>query len=107
MAELHHRVYVIKLDKTVLKERKFASANPNYKSKLPCVYVEQTGIPIEERFQNHKDGYKSSKIVFNYGIKLLPKLYENIPPMTYDESLKMEKKLSRKLRNKGYAVWYR
>jgi hypothetical protein len=42
-----------------LRERKVATVNPQHDPKKACVYVGMTGIPPIERFQNHKDGYKS------------------------------------------------
>jgi hypothetical protein len=67
----HHSVYVVLLDSEVLaKERKFREANPNCVPGWPCVYVGQTGKTPEERFEDHKRGYKSSKYVERYGERL-------------------------------------
>jgi len=48
MKRVHHSAYVIELDKAVLKEKKFMDAN----SHAP-LYVGMTGLPVEQRFQNH------------------------------------------------------
>lgn len=105
MAErFHHHVYVVLLDKSVLRERKVAAANPKRDPKKPCVYVGMTGIPPIERFQNHKDGYKASRYVQKYGVRLLPELYEYLNPMPYEAASQMEKDLAEDLREQGYTV---
>ena len=99
-----HNVYVVELDKKVLKNAKFAKANPNHKWWKPCVYVGMTGLTPEERFENHKKGYRASKWVRDYGKRLKPRLYKRYNPMTRSEAEKMEKELARRLRKRGYAV---
>ncbi len=37
-----YNIYVIELDKTVLKEKKFLEANPQFDENMPCVYVGMT-----------------------------------------------------------------
>jgi hypothetical protein len=67
-----------------------------------------------ERFKQHKTGYINKKghklsayIVQKYGTYLRPSLYEHInaKPMTRQQALAMEKKLTLDLRRQGYAVW--
>lgn len=96
--DLHHIVYVIELDGSVLGEPKFAAANPNHDPHLPCVYVGQTGLTAEQRFENHRSGHKSSKFVRKYWVRLLPYLYEHIPAMTWEDSKAMERQLAEELR---------
>jgi len=68
-----------------------------------------------ERLRQHKTGFVNKKghklsanIVQQYGTYLRPSLYDhiNLKPMTRAEALKMEEKLARDLRRKGYAVWF-
>ncbi|MEO8583918.1 MAG: ribose-5-phosphate isomerase [Flavitalea sp.] len=82
---------------------------------LQCLYVGMTSKTPGERFKQHKTGYINKKghklsaaIVFRYGTYLRPSLYEkfNEQPMTRDQALRMEAKLSVNLRRKGYAVWF-
>ncbi len=101
----HHSVYVVELKRAVLREAKFLAANPDYDPAKPCVYVGLTGLTPEERFENHKEGYKSSKLVHKYGVRLLPDPYEHLNPMTYAEAAQMEVDLAEDLREEGYAVW--
>jgi len=41
------------------------------------LYVGQTGLTPEERFQNHRDGYRANRYVRRYGQLLAPGLYEH------------------------------
>jgi hypothetical protein len=102
----HHHVYVVELDPRILSEdQKFVDANPQYKAGMKCLYVGLTGLTPEERFENHKRGYKSAKRVKKYGVHLLPELYEKHNPMTWDIAPEMEKTVADQLRSEGYAVW--
>ena len=100
-----HNIYVIELNSDVLKKKKFCQANPDFKGKKPCVYVGMTGRTPEERFEQHKSGYKSNKYVKKFGVRLRPRLYKSHNPMTYDEARYMEEEKARRLRKRGYAVW--
>jgi hypothetical protein len=102
---LHHSVYVIELRPEVLQRRKFAEANPNRSPNKPCVYVGLTGIDPTERFQQHLAGYKSSRLVRSFGVRLRLRLYRRYNPMSYDEAVRRERALAIKLRERGYAVW--
>jgi hypothetical protein len=101
----HYSIYVIELDSSILKLRKFSDKNPNYKKGKPCVYVGMTYRTPEERFQQHKKGYKSSRYVKKYGTRLKPRLYKSHNPLTQEEAEKMEVEKARRLRKRGYAVW--
>ena len=98
-------IYVVELDDSVRRNRKFLSLNPDNNLDLPCLYVGRTGHSPEKRFSNHKSGYKASRIVKKYGIRLVPELYSHLNPMTFNESEKMEIELARRLRSQGFAVW--
>jgi len=56
-------VYVIELDKSVLKRRKFLEANPKYIKGMPCLYVGMSSKPPAKRFEQHLNGYRSSRYV--------------------------------------------
>src|SRR5690349_23866561 len=70
--DYHHSVYVILLDDAVRKNRWAQRLNPNRDPSKPCVYVGMTGLPVEHRFENHRNGYKSAQVVKRYGVGLLP-----------------------------------
>jgi len=101
----HYHVYVIKLDGTVLNHRRFREANPQHDPLKACVYVGMTGLTPQERFAQHKRGYKSGRYVREYGRKLLPHLYERYNPMTFEDAARMERRLATRLRAQGFAVW--
>jgi hypothetical protein len=99
-------VYVIRLDKTVQKSRKFRRLNPNLNPNLPCYYVGQSVHPPETRFWQHKQGYKSNRFAKEYGLGLCPQLYEKLNPIeTRKEAEHFEEKLTDSLRIKGHGVW--
>jgi hypothetical protein len=100
----HHNVYVILLDDAVLKNRFVHRLNPNRNPAKPCVYVGMTGLPVEHRFENHRNGYKSARIVEKYGVRLLPELFEHLNPMPFEAAAQMEKDLTEDLRTEGYTV---
>ena len=100
-----HSVYAVELDPDVLGRRKFREANPDYLPGMPCVYVGLTGLTPEERLLNHTSGYKASRYVRDFGIDLLPDLYEHLNPLPFEEAERMEEVLALVLRKAGYAVW--
>lgn len=105
--KLHHHVYVIELDRAVLKEKRFCQENPNYAGEKACLYVGLTGRAPEERFKQHQDGVKSGKYPHKYGRYLRPRLYRKFNPMSYEDAVAREKQLALDLRAQGYAVWQR
>jgi predicted GIY-YIG superfamily endonuclease len=98
-------VYVVKLSDDVLKHKKFRSKNPNYVVGMDCLYVGMTGLEPEERFENHKKGHKAAKFVKNYGVRLMPELYEKYNPMEREKAKSKEGELAQSLRKQGYGVW--
>ena len=105
MARHHHSVYVIELARTVTLEPRFRSANPGYVESKPCVYVGMTGLSPDVRFDKHKAGIQSNRFARDYGLRLLPELYECYNPMPYRAAAEMEVELGIGLREKGYGVW--
>ena len=101
----HHNVYVVLLSKDVLYEPKFMRCNPDYDPSKPCVYVGMTGLDPDERFDKHKAGIRSNRFVREYGLRLLPELYDCYNPMPYDAARDMEVELAIGLRENGYGVW--
>jgi predicted GIY-YIG superfamily endonuclease len=89
---LHHRVYVVRLD------------NPRGDGR-EGYYVGMTGLPLEERFANHKRGYKGSRVVREHGVALAWELFEGIPAMSHEEAALTEPTLADDLRDLGYLVY--
>lgn len=104
MAKKTHNVYVIKLDPKVLGNKKFLNDNPNYNEEKTCYYVGMTGLDLDERYANHKRGYKYNKFVREFGRWLSRRKFEKLNPMTYKDAVKMEDELAKKLRIHGHAV---
>jgi hypothetical protein len=100
----HHNVYVILLANAVAKHPSILRLNPKRDPVKPCVYVGMTGLPIDHRFQNHKNGYKSAWVVKKYGVRLMPELYEYLNPMPFEAAIQMELELAEELRAAGYTV---
>ena len=106
MARRHHyHVYVVELSKDVLHESRFRRANPDYVPDRPCVYVGMTGLDPDLRFDKHKAGIQANRYVRQYGLRLLPELYEFYNPTSYDGAREMEVELAIGLRESGYGVW--
>jgi len=101
----HYHVYVIELSKDVLHEGRFKKSNPSYVMGKPCVYVGMTGLDPDVRFDKHKAGIQSNRYVKQFGLRLLPELYEVYNPMPYGGARDMEVELAIGLREAGYGVW--
>ncbi|MDH3712134.1 MAG: GIY-YIG nuclease family protein [Cyclobacteriaceae bacterium] len=115
MPKRQYCVYVVELSKRVYTENyRFREANPQFNGVLECLYVGMTSKTPQERFQQHKTGYRNKKghklssyFVQKYGTYLRPSLYNHIKPMSSrSEALKMEKQLALELRRRRYAVWF-
>jgi predicted GIY-YIG superfamily endonuclease len=101
----YHNVYVIALSKDVLYEAKFKKCNPYYVTGKPCVYVGMTGLDPDVRFDKHKAGIQSNRYVMQYGLHLLPDLFEGFNPMTYEDACDREIEIAIDLRSAGFGVW--
>ena len=110
-----HCVYVIELDKEVLKKKKYKKENKKtYMNNKACFYVGMTSFSPDDRFIHHKTrrlnskGYDtSSYFPREYGNKVVTELCTPEKSLTYKEALKMEKELAQKLKNQGYGVYSR
>jgi len=52
-----------------------------------------TGLPVDHRFEYHKNGYKSPRVLRKYGVQLMPELYEHLNPMQFEAAVQMELEL--------------
>ena len=98
-----YNVYVIRLSEAVLKKKKFRDRNPGYLDGLPCVYVGMTSCTIEERFAQHRSGYKANKYAREFGRFLLPK--RCLLGLDRATAEREEVRLAAYLRGQGWAVW--
>ena len=99
-----YHVYVVELDSAVLQEKRFRERNPQHRPGLPCVYVGMTGLAVEQRFENHRRGYKCSRYVHRYGRRLLPELFAHLGPVSFEEAGRKETAFAEDLRQRGLAV---
>jgi len=107
MAKYTYGVYVVLLDKKVLDLPRFSSRSPEYDPDLDCYYVGMSAKTPEERFKQHKNNSRSSYFVKEFGIRLVPELYENIPRFaTRKEAKKKEEELAVDLREEGHAAYW-
>ena len=102
---LHYHVYVVELSPRVWEVLRFRRANPDFTGAKAYVYVGMTGLDPDIRFDRHKAGVQANRFARDYGLRLLPDLYEKYNPMVYDVARKMEVDLAKALRAAGYAVW--
>lgn len=65
------------------------------------LYVGQTSRDPDWRFDQHKAGYKASRAVKRFGVRLLPELVEHLNPMMEWESLELEGALAHAFRRCG------
>ena len=101
-----YNVYVIKLDKEVLKSKKFREKNPHLNPRRACFYVGQTTHDPVTRFNQHKQGYKANSFVKRYGIRLVWRKFQKYNPIqTRKDAEQVEQWLTNKLREKGHGIW--
>ena len=105
-------VYIIELDGAFANTLKAKRANPDASSDKPCIYIGSSSKKPEERFNEHISGKRNergplfSRVVFKYGIRLRPRLYQRYNPMsTRGEAETKEEELTAKYKRRGYTVW--
>lgn len=84
----HHHVNVVELADQVWNEPRFRSANPGYRLGKAFVYA----------------GIQANRFVFDYGLRLLPTLYE-IYDGACQAARETEVELATGLREAGFGVW--
>jgi predicted GIY-YIG superfamily endonuclease len=100
----HHSLYAIELDRAVWKNRAFAARNPGGAAG-GCLYIGVTGLTPEERFERHRAGTQSARLVHAHGIRLRLDLVEGFARLPYRIAACMEPRLAAWLRAQGFAVW--
>jgi hypothetical protein len=89
-AGVRHHLYVVLLEAPV---RRVAHG----------LYVGQTSLDPDVRFDQHKAGYKASRAVRRFGIGLLPQIVAHLNPLAAWESIELEAALAEALREAGIA----
>ena len=68
------------------------------------LYVGLTGLTPDQRYLNHKSGYKASRWPKRYGIGLLPALYRHLNPLDWESAVHAEVALAEALAQTGVRV---
>ena len=96
------RLYVIELSGDV---------GPRTQPNLPWVYVGQTTLSAEERFEQHRSGARNAKgrlystWPHKYGSRLRPDLYDTEPLLfSKEDAVQAERVLAQRLEQLGYSV---
>jgi hypothetical protein len=98
-------VYVIELDPEVCSRRN-SPCKGDRCGRTP-VYVGETAVSAEERFEQHKRGYRAANVVEKFGLHLRPKLAGGFGEMsTQVESRAAEAEIARRLRKRGSGEKY-
>ncbi|MBO6575997.1 MAG: GIY-YIG nuclease family protein [Rhodothermales bacterium] len=99
-------VYVIRLNPAVLDRSGFRKRNPRYRAGRPCAYVGSSVRPPDERFDQHKQGYKANRYAREFGECLLPDVFSRYNPVpSRKDALELEEYLAQRLREEGWGVW--
>lgn len=99
--QARYSVYVIELEQRLCIGSGCFSRN----GRRP-VYVGQSAVTPEARFLQHKQGYKASRFVRNYGVCLRPQLSKGCGPYSSRaEALEAEAQLAQRLKKQGYCVF--
>ena len=93
-------VYVIELDPEACSRRSSPCKGARC-GRVP-VYVGETAVTARERLAQHKRGYRASKVVESFGLRVRPRLAGGLGEMaTQAESRAAEAELARRLRKRG------
>jgi predicted GIY-YIG superfamily endonuclease len=99
-------VYVIELAPEVSTRSRFRRRNPRFRPGRRCAYVGSSVRPPDQRFDQHKEGYKANRYVRQFGTRLLPDLFERYNPIpSRGDALEIEEYLAERLRQEGWGVW--
>lgn len=105
MTKQQYTIYVIRLKRTVLQDRRFISRNPDYIEGRPCVYVGVTYLLCDERFKQHKEGTHAARIARKFGKRCVDDLSRRTRPISRRHALSREATLAATLKKKGWGVW--
>src|SRR5262245_16935742 len=89
-------VYVIELERAAGRRR-----DP----RIPWVYVGSSARPPERRFEQHRDGYRSARLVKRFALRLRPDLYEDLPAFPGSKTAcRAEHERARELADCGFVA---
>ena len=97
-------VYVVELDNAIGEIARVRRINPEADPEFEYLYVGQTGLDPQERFERHKRGHQASSDVRRFGLHLNMNFLRRANPMTELEALREENSLALHLRSRGHTV---
>ena len=96
MPKSGNHVYVIELGRAAGRRR-----DP----RIPWVYVGSSARSPEDRFEQHKRGYKSARLVRRHWLRLRPDLYEDLTPIRGKRAaVEAEQGRARELAGAGFVA---
>jgi len=102
--KLRYSVYVVLLDEYVGTLPQMRRRNPKRDPSKPCVYVGLTPLRVGRRLDFRGATPTTEWRVHQYGVRLMPELYEHLNAMTSEKVLRTARKLAEDLRAKGFGV---
>lgn len=99
-------VYVIELEPEVWERRAYRAQNPSFEHSAPperFFYVGQTCLEPRERYEQHVQGVRSSRIVRSHARWLRRRLCR--PHATRAEAEAGESAMTRRLQARGWAAY--
>jgi hypothetical protein len=92
----HNRIYVIELA---------PAAGPRRDPRIPWVYVGSSARRPEDRFGQHRRGYRSARLVKRHWRRLRPDLYEDLEPIRGRRAaVEAEQRRARELAGAGFIA---
>lgn len=99
-------VYLIELDPSVMEDPEFRAKNPQWVPGMPLFYVGMTSLSAWARSEQHFRGTKNvSRIAHQYGRRLRMDLVPTRKPTRRTWALKLEARLAKDLRTRGFGAW--
>lgn len=99
-------VYAIELDPSVIEDPAFSAKNQQWVPGMPMIYVGMTSLSAWERSEQHLRGTKNvSRIAHQYGRRLRMDLVPNRKPTRRAWAMKMEARLTKDLKARGFGAW--
>src|SRR5262245_17998866 len=99
-----HSVYIVLLDEYVGTLPQMRRRNPKRHPSKPWIYVELTPLRVGRRFDFREATPKYEWRAHQFGLGLMPELYEHLNPMILEKALQTARKLADDLRAKGFGV---